>query len=540
MRIDSSIQGQRGIGRKRDFLMNDRTETTSQADSRAAIRGFLIIFLPLLVLLSAVLAVFYYTEVRTETNVIKTREVRNVDLGMATIVGNLDSTVSDLMILSEQRELRGILEGDGADYERELRDVASNFLSFSKRKGIYDQIHFLDETGMEVVRVNYNDGDPLIVPEAQLQSKAKRYYFEETFLLGRGEVFTSPFDLNIERGEIEEPLKPMIRFATPIFDSYGQKRGIVILNYLGANLIHDLERVFANTVGQLMLLNSDGFYLKGLKPEDEWGFMYGNRDNRTFGNAFGEAWQKISAGEAGQFHDINGMFTFRTVYPLLGGQRPSSGSDKAFQPSAAQLQTGDYYWKLVSRISPDVLKGISGKSLAKFLPLYALLVALLGLASWLLARASVARRQIEQMKSDFVSLASHELRTPLTSIEGYVDLILDGDVGKISKEQREFLQIISQNTQRLETLINDVLDVEKIESGRIKMKLEKVNLSEIVEACIDTFKVMAEGKGLKLEKKIKADRIEVLGDSDRLSQVFSNLLSNAIKYTKEGGVKLTT
>jgi signal transduction histidine kinase len=72
------------------------------------------------------------------------------------------------------------------------------------------------------------------------------------------------------------------------------------------------------------------------------------------------------------------------------------------------------------------------------------------------------------------------------------------------------------------------------------MKIEKVNLNEIVEACIDTFKVMAEGKGLKLEKEIKADRIEVLGDSDRLSQVFSNLLSNAIKYTKEGGVKLTT
>ncbi len=149
------------------------------------------------------------------------------------------------------------------------------------------------------------------------------------------------------------------------------------------------------------------------------------------------------------------------------------------------------------------------------------------------------RKKIEQMKSDFVALASHELRTPLTSIVGYVDLILDEDVGKINKEQKEFLQIISQNTQRLEALINGVLDIEKIESGRIKMKTEKVNLNEIAEACIDTFKVMAEGKGLKLEKEIKADRIEVLGDSDRLSQVFSNLLSNAIKYTKEGGVKLT-
>ncbi|GAH75756.1 unnamed protein product, partial [marine sediment metagenome] len=148
------------------------------------------------------------------------------------------------------------------------------------------------------------------------------------------------------------------------------------------------------------------------------------------------------------------------------------------------------------------------------------------------------RKKIEQMKSDFVSLASHELRTPLTSIVGYVDLILDGDTGEINKEQREFLEIISRNTQRFEALINDVLDIEKIESGRIQLKQEKVNLIEIVETSAYTFKIMAETKGLKLEKEIKTPELEILGDPDRLSQVFSNLLSNAIKYTKEGEVKV--
>ena len=149
------------------------------------------------------------------------------------------------------------------------------------------------------------------------------------------------------------------------------------------------------------------------------------------------------------------------------------------------------------------------------------------------------RKKIEQMKDDFVSLASHELRTPLTSIGGYAELMLDGDVGEINKEQKEFLEIISQNTRRLEALISDVLDIEKIESGRIKLKREKVNLNEIVEASVNTFKVMAEGKGLKLEKEIEAVQMDMLGDSDRLSQVLSNLLSNAIKYTKKGKVKVT-
>ncbi len=149
------------------------------------------------------------------------------------------------------------------------------------------------------------------------------------------------------------------------------------------------------------------------------------------------------------------------------------------------------------------------------------------------------RKKIEQMKSDFVALASHELRTPLTSIQGYAELILDGDVGEISREQREFLEIISQNTRRLEALINDVLDVEKIESGRMTMKMEKTDLIQIVDSCVNTFKVMADNKSLQLEKDVKTSPINVLGDSDRLSQVFSNLLSNAIKYTKEGRVKIS-
>lgn len=519
--------------------MTDRKESRPGVGRGATIRRFLIIFLPLLALVSIVLAVFYYADARTERNIIEAKEVHNMDLGMATIVGSLSSTVSDLLILSEQHELQRVFEGDEEDRRIELRDLNSDLLSFSLRKGIYDQIRFLDETGMEVVRVNYNDGSPVIVPEKQLYSKANRYYFKDTFALALGEVFVSPFDLNIEGGEIEKPLKPMIRFGTPVFDNSGKKRGVVVLNYLGANLIQNIERVFADTVGQLMVLNHDGFWIKGRKPEDEWGFMYGDRENRTFGNAFGEAWQIISAGEAGQFQDIDGMFTFRTVYLLLGDRRLSSGSDKALQPGATQVQTGDDYWKLVSRISPYALKGISGRFLAEFLPIYAFLVALLAFASWFLAHASVERKKIEQMKSDFVALASHELRTPLTSIQGYAELILDGDVGEISREQREFLEIISQNTRRLEALINDVLDVEKIESGRMTIKMKKTDLGPVVDNCVNTFKIMAEGKGLILEKDVKTSPINVLGDSDRLSQVFSNLLSNAIKYTKEGRVKIT-
>lgn len=127
--------------------------------------------------------------------------------------------VSDLMFLSEQNELQEMLGSGEAVWQDSL---ATEYLSFSTRKRLYDQIRFLDETGMEVIRVNFNNGDPYIVPDDQLQSKAKRYCFEDTFALGRGEMFVSPFDLNIEAGEIEQPLKPVIRFGTPVFDSYAK------------------------------------------------------------------------------------------------------------------------------------------------------------------------------------------------------------------------------------------------------------------------------------------------------------------------------
>lgn len=143
--------------------------------------------------------------------------------------------------------------------------------------------------------------------------------------------------------------------------------------------------------------------------------------------------------------------------------------------------------------------------------------------------------EIDRMKTEFISTVSHELRTPLTSIEGYIDLILDGDTGEINELQREFLGIVFQSTKRLENLINDLLDVEKIESGKTQMKVEKISLDNLVKTTVKTMKPVAEKKGLKLISQIE-EGIEITGDSDRIIQVLTNLISNAIKFTKKGKV----
>lgn len=146
--------------------------------------------------------------------------------------------------------------------------------------------------------------------------------------------------------------------------------------------------------------------------------------------------------------------------------------------------------------------------------------------------------EVDRMKSEFISTVSHELRTPLTSIRGYVDLVLDGDAGPVTDEQREFLQLVSISTVRLSNLINDLLDVERIETGRIEMRRAPLDVGGILQYVTRSFQVTAQDKGLRLYLEIDGSLPTIESDGDRVTQVFMNLVSNALKYTREGEVRL--
>jgi signal transduction histidine kinase/DNA-binding response OmpR family regulator len=144
-----------------------------------------------------------------------------------------------------------------------------------------------------------------------------------------------------------------------------------------------------------------------------------------------------------------------------------------------------------------------------------------------------------ETRAEFISLVSHELRTPLTAIGGYVKLLLAEDAGPVNETQREFLSIVNVNVDRLTRLVSDILDVEKMESGKIQIKREPQDLAEVLAECHSTFLELARHKGLELVLDAKPGvPARVVGDRARLVQVFMNLLSNAVKYTERGGVTL--
>jgi PAS domain S-box-containing protein len=155
-----------------------------------------------------------------------------------------------------------------------------------------------------------------------------------------------------------------------------------------------------------------------------------------------------------------------------------------------------------------------------------------------IVRDITERKTAERLKDEFVATVSHELRTPLAALRGHVELVLDGDGGPVTELQRRFLQVATQSADRLGALINDLLDVAKIEAGRVQLRKELVDLRAVLCEVAATFRIEATRRDLVFREEL-AELPPVVGDRDRLIQVFGNLVSNAIKYTRAGEVCLT-
>ncbi|MBX3175059.1 MAG: hybrid sensor histidine kinase/response regulator [Gemmatimonadaceae bacterium] len=142
-------------------------------------------------------------------------------------------------------------------------------------------------------------------------------------------------------------------------------------------------------------------------------------------------------------------------------------------------------------------------------------------------------KELERLKTDFVSTVSHELRTPLTSMRGALGLMLGGASGDLNPKGRDLLRIALTNTDRLIRLINDILDIEKIDAGHVSIRRDQLKIAPLLESTIAGLDNFAHDAGVTLSLAPVA-RIPVNGDSDRLTQVFTNLISNAVKFSPKG------
>jgi len=239
-------------------------------------------------------------------------------------------------------------------------------------------------------------------------------------------------------------------------------------------------------------------------------------DRLLFHNRAFEAWFDRSAGELRQ----------RTLRSLLGGETYSEVA-----PRIAEVLSGQ-------EVSFDLfLPGVRGTDMYLSIQLVPRLGAdgeVIGYYS--LATDISALKEVDRLKSEFVATVSHELRTPLTSIRGSLGLIAAGITGALPDKARELVNIALQNCERLVRLVNDILDSEKMLSGKMDWSIRDLDLVELVRRSMRENESYAASHGVSVRLDCDEPAVPVQADSDRLVQVVTNLLSNACKFSRAGGV----
>lgn len=144
-------------------------------------------------------------------------------------------------------------------------------------------------------------------------------------------------------------------------------------------------------------------------------------------------------------------------------------------------------------------------------------------------------KKLDQIKSEFVAVASHELRTPLTAIKNAVQLLLMEKMGELNENQKKFLAVAERNINRLMNILNDLLNLSRIESGKMVLKLEELNLRSILELIYFSFKPQGDEKSIELKLELPDELPPVYGDREKVEQILSNLISNSLKFTPPKG-----
>ncbi|MES9986721.1 MAG: sensor domain-containing diguanylate cyclase [Candidatus Thiodiazotropha endolucinida] len=362
-------------------------EENGFSEHKELILSFLMLFIPASLLLALI---FYAFSTQTEKYELQTTLIREeAALNSASELTSLlfEQKLSDLMVLAEGEVLRGYI------HDQSLKNwirVAREFSLFARRKPKYFQLRYIDNSGMEVIRINSDDNVQEIVPQSEMQNKADRYYFKEAMKLALGEIYISPLDLNVERGVIEQPVKPTVRFATPVSDGYGGKRGIVIINYTPNELLQRIADNFETLRGDAVMLNSQGHWLQGVPEEQLWGFMYGR--DETFATQKPDVWAAVTSSEKGSFFTDDGVYIFKRAYPLVRNRLGTlENVDESIVPSPNRVEKR--YWIFLSHISNSLIEDLTAKRMIVATITYLLLFLVAGVISVLFAKNSVQKKQ---------------------------------------------------------------------------------------------------------------------------------------------------
>lgn len=290
-------------------------------------------------------SIFLLLSVWNEKNVLYSRrqdladdEQMLVHTEGSTILYRISRLTSDLTYIQDTLNLIGLESQNYTVIEKQ-------WISFVDHEKIYDHIRFIDTSGQEIIRVNYQDRGAYAVPEEELQNKADRSYFMTTIGLQKNQIFISRLSLNTEKESGSSSTKPIIRLSIPYYDENGTLRGIVCINYLAEDMLSRVRLVATGSSGSIYLLNAEGYWLyNGEDSSKEWAFLYGGRQGESFSNTYPEEWAQICAKNQGVINSKNGLFVYTNVL---------TSQEYVLKDLSYKLVLGEGDWRLVSHVRPD-------------------------------------------------------------------------------------------------------------------------------------------------------------------------------------------
>ena len=304
--------------------MAGRREDIVALKKRKVVEYFFLIF-TLIMFVFTILALFHILKVRAD----RIRDyghtsTTQVEIQSRILKNRVSAVYSDLFFLPQLNDIiRDTSAGDSLSFDL----VAKEYIRFMKSKRVYDRIVYVDSKGVKLMQINYDGGDPVVLPKGELQDEAYQLYFKNNMPISDCDVYVSSFGLEVEYAGSGHAPKPIINFGIPVhLDKQGRKMAVIVLSYLGQSLIDDMAQATKHYPGKFSLLNSDGYWLFNDNPAEEWGFKFEDRKGMTLAKQNPELWKHINSAEGVyQVVSDSNLYTAVTV-DLFPGMISNNGS----------------------------------------------------------------------------------------------------------------------------------------------------------------------------------------------------------------------
>ena len=308
---------------------------------------FLKLFVPLTVVILGA-AFLYSTEHRAQRfEVLSSGEQSAVQLGAAMLDRQVQIIRRDIEFLARHYYVKPSYETPG---HPNLEQMAKGFSDFLVVKPSYDRMRWIDADGQERISVNLVDSLPAVLSGTELL-KTTDTDFEQIMKGNPGQIYISSARLKTNEGVAISPAVPIVRVGIPVSDGRGQKIGAFVLDYMADEMVAYVEAVTPAVQDHFFITGTAGYFFHAPNDKDEWDFEFQD-PQRSFAHRFPDAWQKVISQNDGQFLDANGLWTFRTIYPLSSGMRDvrSIRNNLIVKPEASEQSRS---WRTIAYLPID-------------------------------------------------------------------------------------------------------------------------------------------------------------------------------------------